>query len=172
MSPDYSAIRKLKFESHFHVPFSAHAFNRVLQRTNHLERFIFYPEGAKNERGKVDTIFSSIRSDCLSDLVITNTLASYRTLKCLLERHRETIRKLSMCSCQVTGGNWIDLLQWISHDLPSLENLELHNLQEMKWRRAFDKYDYSDMMCKTLVITTGKKDIDTYIASLGTTKSI
>jgi hypothetical protein len=166
MSPDYSAFQNIKFESHLELPFSARAFNKLLQQTKHLETFIFYPAKAKTERAKVDAILSSITSDCLSELVIESIGLSCRTLKGLLERHCDTIRKLSMCSCQVTGGTWIDLLQWISHNLPSLECLELHHLQEMKWRRAFDKYDYSDMMCETLVITTGKKNIDNYIASL------
>lgn len=37
MNPDYPAIQNIKFEAHLELPFSALAFNKLLQRINHLE---------------------------------------------------------------------------------------------------------------------------------------
>jgi hypothetical protein len=188
-NPDYSAIRDIKFEAHLEMLDSTYTFKKVLQQVNNLETFIFSLMKADKdncrcdlcrlprlsdrswwdmdvERFLVEMILSDIKSDCLSELVFANTILSYKTLKGLLERHRGTIRKLSIRGCELTGGTWIDLLQWISHNLPSLENLVLQNLQELKWRRVFNKYDHSDMMWETLFTTTGKKNLDTYIATL------
>jgi hypothetical protein len=188
-NPDYSTIRDIKFEAHLEMLDSACTLKQVLQQTNNLETFKFSLIKADEdncrcdlcrssrrfgrdwmdmdgERHQVDTIVSGIKSNCLSELVFANTILSYRTLKGLLERHRGTIRKLSIRGCELTGGTWIDLLQWISHNLPSLEHLVLQNLQELKWRRVFNKYDHSGMMWETLFTTTGKKNLDTYIATL------
>lgn len=191
--PNYSSIRSIKFEAHIEKLVSARALKEVLQQTNHLELFMLNLEKPKinsfwcsrrwryrvnrdrkpvtivkdEEREKVDTILSGIKSDYLAELVVTSSFMSYQTLKSLLERHRGTIRRLSMISCQVTGGSWFDLLQWVSQNLPSLEYLELHRLQEMKWRREFDFYDCVGTMCHPSVTTTGKEDIETYLRSLG-----
>lgn len=191
--PDYSSIRTIKFEAYIEKLVSARALKEVLQQTNHLELFMLNLEKLRDgscwcfyewsyrvirdrkpvtivkdeEREKVDTILSGIKSDYLAELVVTSSFMSYQTLKSLLERHRGTIRRLSMISCQVTGGSWFDLLQWVSQNLPSLEYLELHRLQEMKWRCAFDSSDCVGIMCDPSVTTTGKEDIETYLRSLG-----
>jgi hypothetical protein len=188
-NPEYSAIRDIKFEAHLQILSSAYTFKKVLQQVNNLETFtLSLIKADKNkcrcdlcrlsrldirdwlevdtERFQVDTILSGIKSNCLSELVFANTILSYKTLKGLLERHRGTIRKLSIRGCELTGGTWIDLLQWISHNLPSLEHLVLQNLQELRWRRTFNKYDHSDMMWGTLFSITERKNLDTYIATL------
>lgn len=193
MCPNYSSIRTVKFEAHIEELYSARALKKVLQQTNHLETFILNLEKLNDascwcsrdwtyrivrdrkpvtiekdeERGKVDMILSGIKSDRLAELVITGSFISYKTLKSLLERHRGAIRKMTLRGCQVTGGTWIELLQWVSHDLTNLDHLELYRLQEMKRQRTFDIYDRSGMLCNNSVTITGKKDIDAYIASLG-----
>jgi hypothetical protein len=132
-NPDYSAIRDIKFEAHLEMLDSTYTFKKVLQQVNNLETFIFSLMKADKdncrcdlcrlprlsdrswwdmdvERFLVETILSNIKSDCLSELVFANTILSYKTLKGLLERHRGTIRKLSIRGCELTGGTWIDLL--------------------------------------------------------------
>jgi hypothetical protein len=188
--PQYSAVRDIAFESHLEMLFSARALKKVLQQTNKLETFTFSPVKADNgacwcklyrvyrryawvlgddtngDRDKVNTILSGIKSDCLSELKFTSTVLCHKPLTSLLERHRGTIRKLSIRRCELIGGTWIDLLQWVSDNLPSLERLSLRNLQELKWRRAFNKYDHSEMMWPTLFTTTQVENLHTYIATL------
>ena len=189
LCPDYSGIQNIGFRTYLNNEVSIHVLKKLLQQTTRLQVFKFCPRmvrkgdpwyeqyrrfkpatrtsGGKDEqREKVNVILSSIRSDCLSELDLADAVLSYKPLVSLLERHGGTIRKLSLHDCRLIGGSWIDLLQWVSSELPSLEYLCLAFLQELKWRRAFNKYDYSDMMWETLVEITGKNNIDTYIASL------
>jgi hypothetical protein len=187
--PEYSAIQKIKFETHLWSLDATRILKKLLQQTNHLEIFMFNPRLVREgnswhtkydrslpplrtsgdrsaERGKVNAVLASIKSDCLSEMILADTVLSYKPLISLLEKHRGTIRKLSLRDCRLISGGWVDLLQWISYNLPSLEHLDLQYLQELTWRRAFSMYDYSDMMWETPVTTTGKKNIDTYIATL------
>jgi hypothetical protein len=170
--------------------FSARALKKVLQQSNRLETFTFSPVkvdkgncwcklyrvynrylqecgGDTNEEcDKVNTVLSGIKSDCLSELDFTSTVLCYKTLTNLLDRHRGTICKLSIRRCKLIGGTWIDLLQWISDNLPSLEHLALQHLQELKWRRTFNKYDHSETMWPTLFTTTQVEDLHTYVETL------
>jgi hypothetical protein len=188
--PQYSAVRDITFESHLEMLFSARALKKVLQQTNNLETFTFSPvkgdkgacwcklyriyrrharvvgDDTNGDRDKVNTILSGIKSDCLSELNFTSTVLCYKPLTSLLERHRGTIRKLSIRRCELIGGTWIDLLEWFSDNLSFLERLSLQNLQELKWRRAFNKYDHSEMMWPTVFTTTKVENLHTYIATL------
>lgn len=191
--PDYSSIRDIKFEAHIEKLVSARALKKVLQRTKHLGTFMLNLGKPKSgtcwcsrewsyrvirdrkpvaivkheEREKVDTILSGIKSDYLAELVITSSFMSYQIIKSLLERHRGIIRKMTLRSCQMIGGSWIDLLLWISNNLPSLEHIELYRLQEMKWQRAFDIHNSVGKLFYSPVTITGKTDIETYLRSLG-----
>jgi hypothetical protein len=189
-NPDYSTIRIISFGNRFEAPFALRTFEKMLHQLKHLETIIFDTGKPKNGnrlyiprklfsqykagvvaryegREMMDTILSSITSDRLTKLIFTSNIASYQTLEGLLARHRGTVRRLAIRSCKLIGGTWIDLLQWISHNLPSLEYLVLKNLRELRRIGTSNNYDDSAMMWETSVTTTGKKNIDTYIATLG-----
>jgi hypothetical protein len=133
--PQYSAIRKITFEAHLEMLFSSRALKKVLQHTNNLETFTFSPVkvdrgscwcklyrvhryairacggDTNEERDKVNTILSGMKSECLSELSLKSTVLCYKSLKGLLKRHAGTIRKLSLRHCKLIGGTWIDLLE-------------------------------------------------------------
>jgi len=187
--PKYSAIQNIKFETRLYKD-STFILKRLLLLTNHLKRFEFRPAaereddtwfppwynrfasgsqltiGKDEERERVSMILSSIKSDCLSEVILTGTILSYKPLPGLLTRHGSTIRKLSFHSCRLVSGTYVDLLQWMSTELPALEHLDLQYLHELKWRRSLSRYDFSKPMWEAPVTLDGKKDIDTYIASL------
>jgi len=187
--PKYSAIQNIKFETRLYKD-STFILKRLLLLTNHLKRFEFRPAaereddtwfppwynrfasgsqltiGKDEERERVSMILSSIKSDCLSEVILTGTILSYKPLLGLLTRHGSTIRKLSFHSCRLVSGTYVDLLQWMSTELPALEHLDLQYLHELKWRRSLSRYDFSKPMWEAPVTLDGKKDIDTYIASL------
>ncbi|KAH0287400.1 hypothetical protein KCU62_g6069, partial [Aureobasidium sp. EXF-3399] len=189
--PRYSAIQNVKFGTRLYRD-STFVLKRLLLLTNHLKRFEFNPAaeheddtwsahsynflepepaqqltvGKDEERERASTILSSIKSDCLSEVILTGTILSYKPLLGLLTRYGSTIRKLSFHSCRLVSGTYVDLLQWMSTELPALEHLDLQYLHELKWRRSLSRYDFSKTMWEAPVTLDGKKDIDTYIASL------
>lgn len=187
--PRYSAIQNVRFETSLYHD-STFILKRLLLQTRHLKKFEFSPKakreddswsanwyhrfasasqltiGKDEERERVNTILSSIKSDCLSEVVLTDIILSYKPLLGLLTRHGSTVRKISFHHCRLISGTWFDLLQWISAKLPALVSLDLEHLQELKWRRSLSRYDISETMWETSVTLNGKKDIDTHIASL------
>ena len=191
--PDYSSIRNIKLETPLYNMEHTLALEKVLQRANSLENFMFSPvmvsKGIhwfeKHEASgtfqpenthyklfdvknieKVTIILSSIRSGRLSELILADTILPYGSLQNLLERHSSTIRELSLRNCRLVDGTWLDLLQWIPHGLPRLEHLDLQCLREINSSQPLHWNSWSAVMWKDLVTNVGKKNIDAYMTSL------
>lgn len=169
------------------------ALEKVLQRTNSLETFMFSPvmisKGIhwfeKHEASgifepeimhyklfdvanikRVNIILTGIKSGCLSELILADTILPYASLQNFLERHSGTIRKLSLRNCRLADGAWLDLLQWILHGLPRLEHLDLQCLREINSSQSLHRNPWSAVMWRHLVTNIGKKNIDAYMTSL------
>lgn len=189
--PNYSAIRTIKLGTPLYDMRHTRNLEKVLQRADRLENFMFSPvmiwygihwirkhgmsavftnnfghvrDRDVNKIEKANIILSSIRSDCLSKLFLSDSILPSATLKGLLERHSGTIRKLSLCNCQLVDGKWLNLLQWIPHGLSCLEHLQC--LQETKVVHPHHSHPQSAVMWRARVTKSGKKNIDTYMTSL------
>ncbi|KAG9690856.1 hypothetical protein KCU95_g8920, partial [Aureobasidium melanogenum] len=183
--PDYSALKSVEIESPLSSADSSSALKDLLKQAKHLDTFSFstardrkgihwntqhgfpgsYREGIDDKAGKirdreqVDAILSKLQSDCLAELNLADIIFSVRTLKALLERHRDTIRKLSIRGCGLRRGSCADLLLWVSQNLPYLEKIDLQFIYETAWG-SFTP------VVNDLVTKSGKESIKAYVASL------
>ncbi|KAG9517605.1 hypothetical protein KCV07_g6119, partial [Aureobasidium melanogenum] len=190
MHADYSAIKEIKFESSLGMVGSTRAFGDLLALAKHLEVFSFsaakprkgihwYEQqglayfhnekratvGKRRDREMVDTILSSLRSDCLTELHLADMAFSVETLKALLERHCGTIRKFSLRGCELRQGSWTGLLQWMLQNLSCLNQIDLHHVYEIP-AQPWGPWGYLKPVVMDLVTEIGKESIEAYIASL------
>ncbi|KAH0014797.1 hypothetical protein KCU78_g8487, partial [Aureobasidium melanogenum] len=184
--PDYSALKNIKIESPISSADSSIALVELLQQAKHVKAFSFSAvetrrgihwheqhgllksywdafddrAGKLRQREKVDAILSKLESDCLAELSLADIIFSVRTLKALLERHRGTVRKLSIRACGLRRGSCAGLLLWVSQNLPCLEQIDLQYVYETAWG------SFRLAVSEELVTKVGKESIEAYIASL------
>ncbi|KAH0379144.1 hypothetical protein KCU92_g8338, partial [Aureobasidium melanogenum] len=72
-----------------------------------------------------DELLGSIKSDCLSTLVLARLHVSASILNQLLDLHKETLSTLDIRSCFLVDGNWLEILEWIRLNLSHLESFYL-----------------------------------------------
>jgi hypothetical protein len=70
-----------------------------------------------------DELLGSIRSDCLTELVLAGLHFSASALKQLLDYHSRTISTVDIKCCLLVDGTWLDTLNWIGSNLPNLQSL-------------------------------------------------
>ncbi|KAH0369278.1 hypothetical protein KCU65_g3449, partial [Aureobasidium melanogenum] len=187
---DYSALRRIDFESPLDITGSARALGDLLALAKQLEIFafsaarfdtsvrwyeqhglsVFHDEKESTVRKRrdceeVDTILSKLRSDCLTELHLADMALSVRTLKALLERHRDTIRKSSLRGCELRQGSYPALLQWIFQNLPLVEQIDLHHVYEIR-AQPWGPWGYLKPVVMKLVTMNGRESIEAYLVSL------
>ncbi|KAG9854133.1 hypothetical protein KCU98_g2781, partial [Aureobasidium melanogenum] len=187
---DYSALRRIDFESPLDMAGSARDLGNLLALAKQLEIFAFssarFDTGVRwyeqqglskchneknvtirkrRDREEVDAILSRLRSDCLTELHLADMAFSVRTLKALLERHRGTIRNFSLRGCELRQGSCPALLQWILQNLPGMEQIDLHHVYEIR-AQPWGPWGYLKPVVKDLVTIIGRESIETYIAAL------
>lgn len=72
-----------------------------------------------------DELLGSIKSDCLSTLVLARLHVSASILNQLLDLHKETLSTLDVRSCLLVDGNWLEILEWIRLNLSHLQSFYL-----------------------------------------------
>lgn len=187
---DYSALRRIDFESPLDITGSARALGDLLALAKQLEIFAFsaarFDTGVRwyeqqrlslffnekdvtvrkrRDREEVDAILSRLKSDCLTELHLADVAFSVRTLKALLERHRGTIRHFSLRGCELRQGSCPSLLQWILQNLPCMEQIDLHHVYEIK-AQPWGPWGYLKPVVRDLVTMISRESIEAYIASL------
>ncbi|KAG9737806.1 hypothetical protein KCU73_g9897, partial [Aureobasidium melanogenum] len=189
--PDYSAIRNIKVESPLSSTISASALKELLEQAKHLETFSFSTAKTRRgihwheqhdllesyrdafgdraaklrERAQVDAILSKLESDRLTELHLADIIFTVSALKTLLERHRGTVRKLSIRGCRLRSGSCVSLLSWISQNLPCLEQIDLQLVFETSWG------SFPPVVPGNLVTKVGKESIEAYITYLQKNRS-
>ena len=113
----------------------------------------------------MNTILSSLRSDCLTELHFADMAFSVETLKAVLERHRGTIRKFSLRGCELSQGSCTGLLRWVLQNLSCLDQLDLHHVYDIKQKLSGPWRDLQPVVMN-LVTKVGRKSIEWYIVAL------
>jgi hypothetical protein len=159
----YGSIRKIEVTCEYQSETFTSNLGRVLLQATSLE--VLSLDLAGIHGSPKGTILQSVRSDRLSSLRLECAVMVKKDLKALVQRHHGTIRHLSFLFCVLIDGNWLEVLYWATHTLPSLEVITLHYLLGQYTRSKQIVTSYGCDHRKSLEIT-GKENIIRYFDTL------
>jgi hypothetical protein len=137
--PEYSHLRNLRVIWADYPDRLKSTWKKVLRAAAHLKVFNYeqsprFDTGEKvHDIGRIyrqgsdpdDELLGSIRSDCLTEVVLIGLHPSASALKQLLRHHSGTLSTLEIKCCWLFDRQWLEIMDWIRSNLPNLQILRV-----------------------------------------------